>query len=98
MFKHDNIVKQLGTGNNGQNTWIALEFMEHGDLADFMFSIRDDGLEESQCVHFMQQICNGLKYIHDNKIVHLDINPTNILLDSNYTLKISDFGHSKTTT
>ena len=41
-------------------------------------------------------ICSALKYLHVNKrIVHRDLNPSNIMIDKNYAIKLVDFGLSK---
>lgn len=40
-------------------------------------------------------ICQGLNYLHEKKIVHLDLKPANILLDYCMVPKIADFGVSK---
>jgi serine/threonine protein kinase len=40
-------------------------------------------------------ICDGLYYLHENRIVHLDLKPPNILLDGNMVPKIADFGLSR---
>jgi serine/threonine protein kinase len=40
-------------------------------------------------------ICNGLEYIHDKGYIHLDLKPTNILLDESMVPKITDFGTSR---
>jgi len=40
-------------------------------------------------------ICEGLHYLHENSIVHLDLKPANILLDDNMVPKICDFGLSR---
>ena len=40
------------------------------------------------------QICFGIKYLHDNKIFHRDINISNILLKNDFEIKIADFGKS----
>ena len=40
-------------------------------------------------------ICEGLQYLHENHIVHLDLKPANILLDDKMVPKIADFGLSR---
>jgi len=40
-------------------------------------------------------ICEGLHYLHENHIVHLDLKPGNILLDNDMVPKIADFGLSR---
>lgn len=44
-------------------------------------------------LHIMQGICEGLLYLHEHcRIIHRDIDPSNILLSDGFTPKISDFG------
>ncbi|XP_021895321.1 mitogen-activated protein kinase kinase 9-like, partial [Carica papaya] len=50
---------------------------------------------ESQLIYFGRQVIEGLKYLHGVKIVHRNIKPANLLVNSNMVLKISDFGFSK---
>jgi serine/threonine protein kinase len=47
------------------------------------------------CYKIIKGICEGLQYLHDKNIVHLDLKPANILLDDNMTPKITDFGVSR---
>jgi len=52
-------------------------------------------LEWAKLYKIIKGICEGLHYLHENKIVHLDIKPSNILLDDNMVPKIADFGLSR---
>eukprot|EP00798_Chlamydomonas_sp_ICE-L_P012302 gene12302-15459_t len=49
-------------------------------------------VEELMVVHLAQHIARGLEYLHDMSVVHRDLKPDNILLDSGGEPKISDFG------
>lgn len=55
-------------------------------LADLLF----DGKELA--VRFMQDIGKGLTYLHERDIIHCDLSPSNILIDKDGTMLISDFG------
>ena len=49
----------------------------------------------TETVKVIYQIAEGMKYIHSKKVIHRDLKPTNILLSSDGTVKICDFGISK---
>ncbi len=56
---------------------------------------REGPLPEEKAIGYIKQICEALKYIHERNILHLDIKPSNILLDANGNAVLIDFGVSK---
>jgi serine/threonine-protein kinase ULK/ATG1 len=74
------------------NDYILLitEFCEDGDLTKW---INKPDKNADEILDIIIQIIRGIKYLHDNNIVHRDIKPQNILLDNN-VIKICDFGFS----
>jgi serine/threonine protein kinase len=49
-------------------------------------------LSDDHCQFFMYQLLRGMKYMHSAKILHRDLKPRNLLVNSNCDLKICDFG------
>jgi hypothetical protein len=69
--------------------WIAVEYMEGGDLARWL-ELQGPPIEFG-CRWFRQAL-EGLRYAHRHGIVHRDLKPHNLLLTSDGNLKLSDFG------
>ena len=66
----------------------------------FMFNASDESSRPNwaTCFKIIKGICLGLLYLHngrDRPIVHLNLQPANILLDDNMVPKIADFGLSR---
>ncbi|XP_072977399.1 G-type lectin S-receptor-like serine/threonine-protein kinase LECRK4 [Typha angustifolia] len=93
---HKNLVQLLGYCNEGTHRILVYEFMSNGSLANFLFGSIRPGW--NQRVRIASGIARGLNYLHEecnSQIIHCDIKPQNILLDGDFTAKISDFGLAK---
>ncbi|ESW29133.1 hypothetical protein PHAVU_002G046100 [Phaseolus vulgaris] len=94
---HRNLVGLLGFCNEQSHRLLVYEKMENGTLSNFLFGEGDKPSWERR-VRIVLEIARGLLYLHeecDHQIIHCDIKPQNVLLDSSYTAKISDFGLAK---
>lgn len=70
------------------------EYVNGFTLAD---SVQQRGLfTEREAVSIIASVCNGLKALHQNNIIHRDINPNNVMIDRNGCVKIIDYDISRT--
>jgi len=87
------IVSYRGTYETDGNIWIAMEYCGAGSLCDLM-AICEKTLDEDQIAAVMKMSLEGLKYLHEHKLIHRDIKSGNILLNHEGECKLADFGVS----
>ena len=73
--------------------FLYLEYIKGGSIKNLIDQF--GGFNESLIKKYTKQILEGLKYLHDNKILHRDIKCANILIGDKGTIKLTDFGCSK---
>jgi len=89
---HDNIVKLLHIEYSISKLYLVFEYVDN-DLAFFLDQISNgQGLEPMWVKMLVQQLMNGIHYLHCNRIYHRDLKPQNLLIDSYGKLKICDLG------
>ncbi|CAO2046475.1 unnamed protein product [Urochloa humidicola] len=94
-FDHPSIVdvKEVVVGGHDDNTFMVMEYMEH-DLKGVMEKMKQP-YTQSEVKCLMLQLLEGVKYLHDNWVLHRDLKTSNILLNNRGELKICDFGLSR---
>jgi len=90
-LQHSNIVVIHDLGEENGNLYIAMEYLEGRTLADAL-GAQGGRMEPAQALAVIAQVARGLHYAHERGVVHRDIKPGNILLTSEGTAKILDFG------
>src|SRR5229473_4658505 len=94
VLSHPNIVTIYDAGEQDGIFYIAMEFIEGTTLHELLAEQRV--LAADDVIQYSRQICRGLDYAQSHGIVHRDIKPANIMITSNGTVKIMDFGIAKT--
>ena len=99
IVRHNNIIKLYEVMETPQKIYLVMEYCDGGELFDYIVSKQH--LSEKQACVFFQEIIDALTYLHSQNIVHRDVKPENILLESfgkTMTCKLIDFGISRTYT
>lgn len=89
-FSHPNIVKVSDLFQTNGTAYYVMDYIDGISLAQMQ-----KPLSEEKVMHYLRQIMNALEYVHSKKLTHLDIKPSNIMIDHNDNAILIDFGASK---
>ncbi|XP_024025720.1 cyclin-dependent kinase G-2 isoform X1 [Morus notabilis] len=91
-FHHPSIVdvKEVVVGSSLDSIFMVMEYMEH-DLKALMETMKQP-FSQSEVKCLVLQLLEGIKYLHDNWVLHRDLKTSNLLLNNRGELKICDFG------
>ncbi|XP_063032187.1 obscurin-like [Melospiza melodia melodia] len=94
-LSHDRITRLLDEFETRKTLILILELCSSEELLDRLF--KKSVVTEAEVKLYIKQILEGIKYLHDNNILHLDIKPLNILMvyPEREDLKICDFGFAQ---
>ncbi|NXD52602.1 MYLK2 kinase, partial [Corvus moneduloides] len=93
QLNHHNLIQLYDAIETPREIILFMEFVEGGEL--FERIIDDDyHLTEVDCMVFVRQICEGIRFMHHMRVLHLDLKPENILCvaATGHMVKIIDFG------
>ncbi|KAH1055194.1 hypothetical protein J1N35_033259 [Gossypium stocksii] len=98
-IQHQNIVSLLGYCIHGESKLLVYEMMQNGSLESQLHDItgltRGSALTWQLRMKIAIDVARALEYLHEHcnpPVIHRDIKSSNILLDSDFSAKLSDFG------
>merc|ERR1712230_190079 len=91
-LKHENIVTLYDVIHTENKLMLVFEYMDK-DLKKYMDARGDRGqLDQVTIKRFMQDLLRGTAFCHDNRVLHRDLKPQNLLINTKGQLKLADFG------
>jgi len=95
-LKHPNIIKLINVYRaiNDRDIYLTFEYME----TDLHSTIRANILQEIHQKYIFFQILCCMKYLHSAQLVHRDMKPSNVLINSDCLVKVCDFGLARSLT
>ena len=92
QLRHPNVVQVLESGRDGENLFIAMEFVAGENLAKWLQHRRPTARESAGLV---AKIADALEHAHQQGVVHRDVKPSNIVIQSDDEPLLMDFGLAK---
>lgn len=90
---HPYIVNVLEVFEEHNTAYIAMEYIDGYSLKSLLG--KEGMLPEQQAICYIRQIGEALQFVHEKSILHLDVKPSNILIDKQGNARLIDFGVSK---
>ena len=92
LLPHPNIVAVHDFETDGEYAYIVMEYVDGLNLAELLARVEGGMLTHEECNHVVSSCAKALACAHENGVLHLDIKPTNIMIDRSGTVKLADFG------
>ncbi|KAL3530073.1 hypothetical protein ACH5RR_009395 [Cinchona calisaya] len=94
QLHHANLVKLIGYCSEADNRLLVYEFMPRGSLENHLFRKGVQLMSWATRMRIAVDVAQGLSFLHslDTNVIYRDMKASNILLDSDFTAKLSDFG------
>ena len=91
---HPSIIQYLDSFIDNNELYIVFQWAEHGDLRRLLRRASESktSLQEVQVWRYFVQIADGIRHMHEARIMHRDIKPANIFLASNGSVLLGDLG------
>ncbi|XP_065200757.1 tyrosine-protein kinase Abl isoform X2 [Planococcus citri] len=91
-MKHPNLVQLLGVCTREPPFYIITEFMNKGNLLDYLRHANKDHINAVVLMYIATQIASGMSYLESRSFIHRDLAARNCLVGDNHLVKVADFG------
>ena len=98
-LRHENVVRYIEAIRDNQHLYIVLEYCESGSLASALKNVSSNAgiggfgpFPESLAAVYVFHVLNGLRYLHEQGVIHRDVKGANILCTRDGAVKLADFG------
>lgn len=95
LIKHENVVRFIDFFDDLTNFYLVTEYLERQDLSCYL---QNEIINYSGKRNIIHQLCQSVHFLHSLGIMHRDLKPANVGLTKDLSVKIIDFGLSKTIT
>ncbi len=89
-LRHPSIVQVHDFGITGNMAYLVMDYAPHGTLRHL--HPKGSRLPLVTIVNYVKQVAEALQYAHEQRLIHRDVKPENILLGPRYEVLLSDFG------
>ncbi|TFK44853.1 hypothetical protein BDQ12DRAFT_641852 [Crucibulum laeve] len=92
--RHPNVLAYIDSWEEDETLYICTELCDSGNLARFLWEYGRvfPRLDEARVWKIVVDLSNGLRFIHDAGVIHLDLKPSNVFVTKEGRFKIGDFG------
>ncbi len=92
-LEHPNIVRYFAYDNDEKGPFIRMDYVDGDNLEEFVAQHPDYFKEKGHRKQFCDELFSALSYLHDKKMLHLDLKPSNILItNKGHHVKLIDLG------
>jgi serine/threonine protein kinase len=92
-WRHKNIIKIHRAGFDDNYLYLVMEYVDGTDLADVITRYGEDGelVPHDDVIQVARSVVRALEYAHRRQVLHLDVKPSNILMERNGRVILTDF-------
>lgn len=92
MLAHPNIVTVFDFERDATCAYLVMEYVDGITLSELLGRVEGGTLTPNECSYLVDCVGEALQFAHDNGVLHLDIKPSNIMIDRTGVVKLCDFG------